>query len=111
MARKKKEPQSNTETKAHSLGDDLTLIKLPFKLFSGFSAVIEELEQNDFEYQGIYDHINSTFLFKAENRKEYITVNVSEENLLIKQFSENEDKDKLKVIYVVKDSGRKFKIL
>ena len=97
----------------HSLGDDLSVIKLPFKLYNGFSAVVEELENNTFEYAGIYEHINSTFLFKSKKRKEYITVNVSDENLLIKQFSENKDeeKDKLKVIYVVKDSGRKFKIV
>ena len=71
------------------------------------------MEEQGFDYKGIYDHISSTFLFKSTERKEYIIVSVTDDNLLIKQFSENEDegKDKLKVIYVVKDSGRKFKIV
>ena len=92
----------------HSLGDDLSVIKLPFKLFGGFQAVVDELKENTFEYGGIYHDIPSTLLFESKKRKEYITVNISEENLLIRQFSEG---DKLKVIYVVKDSGRKFKII
>jgi len=101
---------AKTKTK-HSLGEDLSVIVLPFKLYSGFSAVVEELEKKEFEYEGIDIKNASTFLFKSKKRKEQITISVSDENLLIKQFSEEKDKNKLKVIYVVKDSGRNFKIL
>ena len=112
MAKKKKQSTSGPKEKKPSLGEDLKLIQIPYSLFTGFSAVVEELKRKDFEYNGIYKGGASTFIFRSKEAKEHITVYVTKDNLLIKQFSElKDDKTKLKVIYVVKDSGRKFKIL
>jgi hypothetical protein len=106
----KESATKNPPKKKHSLGEDLEIIKLSFNLFQPFSIVVEELKEKGFEYKGIHCEEESTFLFKSKKRKEYITVYISkEDNLLIRQFSEADNK--LRILYVVKDSERTFKIL
>jgi hypothetical protein len=94
-----------------SLNDDMKDIKLPFELLTGFSVVVNEVQEQGFKYDNTFTDSTSTLTFISKELKQRITINISKENLLIKQFSDKEDDRELKVIYVVKDSGRNFKLI
>ena len=49
--------------------------------------------------------------FKSKEKNENLTITITEENLLIKQFTIEDTHEKLKVIYVIKPSNRNFKLL
>ena len=108
MFKKKKKEKLSNEL---SLGEDLPLIKLPFDLYTAFSTVVEELKNKKFHYQGSIIKDESVLNFKSKEREENLTVTVTKENLLIKQFTMEGNHEKLKVIYVIKPSNRDFKIL
>ena len=94
-----------------SLGEDLPGVKLPFDLYTAFTTVIEELKDNNFEYAGAIIQDQSVLNFEAKEKNENVTITVTKDNLLIKQFTKEANHEKLKVIYVKKPSGRNFKLL
>lgn len=93
--------------KKADISKDISSIGIPFGLFTGLSLVLEELTAKSFEYSGI--ELDRTLLFNSDTRGEYITIYISDDNLLIRQFDEKEKK--VRVVYVVKDSDRKFQLV
>ena len=67
-----------------SIGEDLPLVKLPFDLYNAFSTVIEELTNNNFEYEGATIETQSVLNFKSKEKNENVTITITNENLLIK---------------------------
>ena len=97
--------------KSKSLEKDLENIRIPFNLFAGLTFVVEELKDKGFEYSNSTQEVIPVITFESLKREEIITINVEPENLLIKQFTVDKDKRKLKVLYVLKPSERQFKLI
>lgn len=105
MAKKKSTP------KKPSLGDDLKDIVIPFDLYTAFSLVVTEMKDQDFTYDSMVKSEQPVVVFNSEEKKEKILVNIAKQNLLIKQFYQKNNAERLKVIYVVKPSERNFNLI
>ena len=87
-------------------------LKIPFDLYAGFSLVIDELNKKSFIFSDLTTEGAPIITFISTAVKEKILINIDKENLLIRQFSILEDdKRKLKVLYVLKPSERDFKLV
>jgi hypothetical protein len=103
--------EKKTIPKRPSLEDDLKGVTIPFDLFTAFALVSAELKEKKFIYDEILVATHPVFIFKSKEKKEKVLVNIGRENLLIKQFYEKDDIEKLKVLYVVKPSERNFNLI
>ena len=92
-----------------TLEDDLQKVNIPFDLLLGVSIVTEEVKDKGFKYKGLTQDGSPILTFKS--KEENVTINIEKENLLIRQFSVDGDSKKLKAIYVVKPSERKFNLI
>ena len=97
--------------KKPSLGNDLKKVTLPFDLYTGFFAVIEEMKNKGFEYTHMTLEKSPILTFVSEALQESVLVSIESETLLIRQFLTDNEKRKLKVIYVVKATERSFKLV
>lgn len=99
------------KTKIAQLKEDLATVTIPFDLFTGLSLITEELKDKDFKYSHMTNDYYPTLTFEAKKIKERVNVIIEKENILIRQFTINGDIRKLKVIYVMKPSDRKFNLV
>lgn len=97
------------ESDVSQLREDLASITIPFDLFAGVSLVIEELEKKGFKYTHLTDKNGATLSFVSKG--EEINVTIEKETIVVRQWAINGDARKLKVLYVVKPSQRKFKLV
>lgn len=102
---------AKTKNEKLKLQEDLEKVNIPFDLLHGFSLVVLELRNNDFSYSHLTQEQSSIFTFESKKAKQKILVSINKEDLLIRQFSMNDDNRVLKVIYVVKPSERSFKLI
>ena len=102
---------ATTTNEARSLSEDLKDIDVPFDLFTGLSLVTEELESKGYTYTNFFKKSNAVLTFTSEDEMNEVYVTIEKENLLIRQFTYEEDTKKLKVIYVLKPSERTFKLI
>jgi len=94
------------------LADDLAGVVIPFDLYTGITIVTDELERRGFIYSHLLNDDGIILKFKNEVIAENISITIERENLLIRQFSIEENNNrKLKVIYVIKPSERTFKLV
>lgn len=98
-------------TKIAQLKKDLETVKVPFDLFTGLSLVTQELKDKDFKYIHMTNDHAPILTFESKKIKERVSVTIEKENLLIRQFTITGDTRKLKVLYVVKPSERKFNLI
>jgi hypothetical protein len=100
---------SKSKVKAPQLKEDLEGITIPFELFTGLSLVTKEIEDNGFTYSHFTNEYYAVLTFKSEDKE--IDVTIEKETILIKQFGVNDGKRKLKVLYVMRPSDRKFNLI
>ena len=102
----------NKALQINNLHDDLAKMIIPFNLLTPLIMVTEEFKSKGFVYShSVNEKSTLSASFNSEKLKEKIIVHIEKENLFIKQFSMNDGKRKLKVIYVVKPSERTFKLV
>lgn len=94
-----------------SLNKDLKEITIPFDLSAAFDSIVKELKAKEFDYIKLIHGQVPVLKFKLEELKEIILIDINKENLTVKQLTEGKEKDKLKVIYIIKPSERNFNII
>lgn len=94
-----------------SLEEDLKQISIPFDLYTAFSLAVAEMNKKKFTYSEMKKSSQPVAIFRSSEREEKISINITAENLLVKQFSTKNNTEKLQVIYVVKPSERNFNII
>ena len=88
------------------LKEDLKDINIPFDLLSAFQSVVTEFGKQKFKYDSINDKGEQVLRFKKT--KQRILMAIEKEHLFIRQFDIKGKQRKLRVLYVVKPSERKF---
>jgi len=91
--------------------EDIKSISVPFDLFTGLSLVTEELKKKDFTYTKMVKDHSPILIFESKKLEERVSIVIEKENLLIRHFIIKNDTRKLKVLYVLKPSERKFKLV
>lgn len=89
--------------------EDIQEAELPFDLISALSGVVKEIVSKDFQYIKLTKDGQNLLTF--EKPDERIIISVALESLLIRHFDVDDNKRKLRVLYIAKPAQRKFKLL
>lgn len=89
--------------------EDIQKAELPFDLISALSGVVKEIVSKDFQYIKLTKDGQNLLTF--EKPDERIIISVALESLLIRHFDVDDNKRKLRVLYIAKPAQRKFKLL